>query len=215
MLLSAGNHQRLTVGFVGYPNVGKSSVINSLIAAGREEGDRRISVAHGPSPGKTKHLQTIFVRKNICLCDCPGIVFPSVINSKADLVCNGVLSIHTLRDVVEPLQLVCESVPRKVMERHCGLAIPTKLNTPVRARNAQDMVRAIRLERLGQQMICDTPANNQNEVYTADDLLRILCMRRKFYQQNSGNLDLRTGGIMILRDYIQGQLQHWKLPPGL
>lgn len=61
--------QLLTLGMVGFPNVGKSSLINSLI------GRRVVSVSK--TPGHTKHFQTIFVTPSIRLCDCPGLVFPS------------------------------------------------------------------------------------------------------------------------------------------
>ena len=53
---------------VGYPNVGKSSVINVLC------GIKRVSV--GSMPGKTKHFQTIYLKPDLILCDCPGLVFP-------------------------------------------------------------------------------------------------------------------------------------------
>jgi large subunit GTPase 1 len=67
------------VGMIGYPNVGKSSVINVLC------GEKKVGVA--ARPGKTKHFQTIFLGKDICLCDCPGLVFPSFASSKAEMVC--------------------------------------------------------------------------------------------------------------------------------
>ena len=44
-----GQRQRTTIGFVGYPNVGKSSTINVLC------GEKRVAVA--ATPGKTKHFQ--------------------------------------------------------------------------------------------------------------------------------------------------------------
>jgi large subunit GTPase 1 len=43
--------QKLEVGLVGYPNVGKSSVINSVM------GKKKVGVAS--MPGKTKHFQTL------------------------------------------------------------------------------------------------------------------------------------------------------------
>ena len=61
----------LTIGMVGQPNAGKSSLINSLI------GKRVVSVSK--TPGHTKHFQTIFVTGNVKLCDCPGLVFPSLV----------------------------------------------------------------------------------------------------------------------------------------
>lgn len=57
----------ITVGVIGFPNVGKSSVINSL---------RRAKVCGvGSTPGLTKVAQEIRLDKNIKLLDCPGIVF--------------------------------------------------------------------------------------------------------------------------------------------
>ena len=69
---------------VGYPNVGKSSLINSLC------GEKKVGVDF--KPGKTKNYQTIFLNKFTLLCDCPGLVFPSIVNSKTEMVVNGILS---------------------------------------------------------------------------------------------------------------------------
>lgn len=59
----------LTIGCVGFPNVGKSSLLNALI------GRKVVSVSR--TPGHTKHFQTIFLTHNVRVCDCPGLVFPS------------------------------------------------------------------------------------------------------------------------------------------
>src|SRR4051812_37771681 len=83
---------RLMVGMVGYPNVGKSSAINVLC------GTKRVRVAS--IPGKTKHFQTLNIGGDICLCDCPGLVFLSVANSKAEMMCCGVLPIDTMKDFI-------------------------------------------------------------------------------------------------------------------
>jgi ribosome biogenesis GTPase A len=69
----------VTIGCCGFPNVGKSSLLNSL------KGRKCVSVSK--TPGHTKHLQTIFLTKNVRLCDCPGLVFPSL--SKKPLQVNG------------------------------------------------------------------------------------------------------------------------------
>ncbi|NXP06986.1 GNL3L protein, partial [Thinocorus orbignyianus] len=50
----------------GYPNVGKSSLINSL--------KRSRACGVGATPGVTRHLQTVQLDRHIRLLDCPGVV---------------------------------------------------------------------------------------------------------------------------------------------
>ena len=73
------------IGLTGYPNVGKSSTINALLQ------EKKVSVS--ATPGKTKHFQTLFLDKDIMLCDCCGLVMPSFCLTKADMVVNGILPI--------------------------------------------------------------------------------------------------------------------------
>merc|ERR1712139_49152 len=95
--------KRGVVGFVGYPNVGKSSVINALFGA------KKVSMSR--TPGKTKHLQTLELPDySITLCDCPGLVFPSVVATKAHLVINGTVPLTELRDYIAPVNLIVEKV---------------------------------------------------------------------------------------------------------
>lgn len=95
------DHGRVTVGMVGFPNVGKSSVINALL------GTKKVSASS--TPGKTKHIQTIHLNDEIELCDCPGIVLPSVVSSKAHLVVNATMPLDHLRGGVLPaVELVVE-----------------------------------------------------------------------------------------------------------
>ncbi|KAI8979393.1 hypothetical protein BDF20DRAFT_869260 [Mycotypha africana] len=108
---------RITIGLVGYPNVGKSSTINALI------GEKRVSVSS--TPGKTKHFQTIHLTSSLVLCDCPGLVFPTFSTTKADQVCNGVLPIDQLREHSGPCSLVAKRIPKEVLENTYGIRIRT------------------------------------------------------------------------------------------
>ncbi|KIJ46381.1 hypothetical protein M422DRAFT_29248 [Sphaerobolus stellatus SS14] len=112
---SDGRPIHLTIGLVGYPNVGKSSTINSLI------GEKKVSVSS--TPGKTKHFQTINLSPEITLCDCPGLVFPQFAAQKADLVCDGVLPIDQLRESHGPVGLVTKRIGTEILELTYGLTI--------------------------------------------------------------------------------------------
>ncbi|KAH8059512.1 GTP binding protein [Aureococcus anophagefferens] len=62
-----GDAKQISVGIVGYPNVGKSAVINSLRAK------QVCKVA--PIPGETKVWQYVTLTKRVNLIDCPGVVY--------------------------------------------------------------------------------------------------------------------------------------------
>ena len=69
--------EQVIVGMIGYPNVGKSSTINAICQ------EKRVAVA--ARPGKTRHFQTIHLDDDMMLCDCPGLVFPSISQSKVSI----------------------------------------------------------------------------------------------------------------------------------
>jgi large subunit GTPase 1 len=50
------------------------------------------------------------------LVDCPGLVFPSFANSRAEMMIAGVLPIDKIREIVGPVQLVIDRVPKNVLE---------------------------------------------------------------------------------------------------
>ena len=108
--------ESITVGFTGYPNVGKSSTINKLLQA------KKVRVSE--TPGKTKHFQTLVLADDLTVCDCPGLVMPSIVNSKAGMVLQGILPIHQLRDHVPATQLLLSRIPCHVLEAVYGLVLP-------------------------------------------------------------------------------------------
>lgn len=105
-----------TIGLVGYPNVGKSSTINALLM------NKKVSVS--ATPGKTKHYQTLFLDKDLLLCDCPGLVMPSFVCTKAEMILNGILPIDQMRDHVPPVTLLGTLIPRHIIEDTYGIMIP-------------------------------------------------------------------------------------------
>jgi len=93
-------HGFVTIGCCGFPNVGKSSLLNSL------KGKKVVSVSK--TPGHTKHLQTIFLTKNVRLCDCPGLVFPSL-SSKPLQVLAGIYPIAQLQEPYSAIRYLAEN----------------------------------------------------------------------------------------------------------
>ena len=75
------------IGMIGYPNVGKSSVINLLL------GGKRVSVSR--TPGHTKHCQSLQLcggaEKGVTILDCPGLVFPCTLQPGAQAAARDIL----------------------------------------------------------------------------------------------------------------------------
>lgn len=79
--------KQISVGLIGYPNVGKSSVINAL------RSKKVCKVA--PVPGETKVWQYITLMKRIFLIDCPGVVYDTG-DDEATTVLKGVVRAEKL-----------------------------------------------------------------------------------------------------------------------
>jgi nuclear GTP-binding protein len=102
----------ISVGFIGYPNVGKSSVINTL---------RKKKVCNvAPIPGETKVWQYITLFKRIYLIDCPGTVMPSGA-SETELVLKGVVRIEKVEDCTPYVVGVLKRVKREHIARTYGI----------------------------------------------------------------------------------------------
>ena len=80
--------KHISVGFVGYPNVGKSSVINTLRT-------KRVC-GTAPVPGETKVWQYVTLTKRVFLIDCPGVVYHRTADSDTDAVLKGVVRVENL-----------------------------------------------------------------------------------------------------------------------
>lgn len=100
--------QSISVGFVGYPNVGKSSVINTL----RTKNVCKVA----PIPGETKVWQYITLTKRIFLIDCPGVVYQNR-DSETDIVLKGVVRVTNLHDAAEHIGEVLKRVKREHLQR--------------------------------------------------------------------------------------------------
>nr|XP_045007009.1 large subunit GTPase 1 homolog [Jaculus jaculus] len=166
----------LTVGLVGYPNVGKSSTINTIM------GNKKVSVS--ATPGHTKHFQTLYVEPGLCLCDCPGLVMPSFVSTKAEMICNGILPIDQMRDHVPPVSLVCQNIPRHVLEATYGINI-------IQPREDDDPHRPP----------------------TSEELLVAYGHMRGFMTAH-GQPDQPRSARYILKDYVRGKLLYCHPPPG-
>jgi len=98
--------QSISVGVIGFPNVGKSSLINSL---------KRAKVVNvGARPGVTRSVTEINLDKNITLIDCPGIIFASDM-SPQDAALKNCINFDQITDCILPIEAILKRCTREQM----------------------------------------------------------------------------------------------------
>nr|XP_014126337.1 nucleolar GTP-binding protein 2 [Zonotrichia albicollis] len=100
--------KQISVGFIGYPNVGKSSVINTL------RSKKVCNVA--PIAGETKVWQYITLMRRIFLIDCPGVVYPSG-DSETDIVLKGVVQVEKIKSPEDHICAVLERAKEEYIRK--------------------------------------------------------------------------------------------------
>lgn len=93
--------KQISVGFIGYPNTGKSSIINTL------RSKKVCKVA--PIAGETKVWQYITLMRRIYLIDCPGVVYPSK-ETDTEKVLKGVVRVELVQNPEDYVSTVLERV---------------------------------------------------------------------------------------------------------
>lgn len=135
------------------------------------------------TPGKTKHFQTLYLDTDVLLCDCPGLVMPSFVLTKADMILNGILPIDQMRDHVPPVNLLCTQIPRHVLEDKYGIIIAKPLE-----------------------------GEDPNRPPYSEELLLAYGFNRGFMTSN-GQPDQSRSARYVLKDYVNGKLLYCHAPP--
>jgi hypothetical protein len=84
------NEKKTKIGVIGYPNVGKSSLINVLVG--------RHSAPTGVLPGYTKGIQFLSLDANTMLIDTPGVL---PLKGKKSAILKGCIPPHQIVDIEE------------------------------------------------------------------------------------------------------------------
>mmetsp|Transcript_121359 Transcript_121359/g.354731 ORF Transcript_121359/g.354731 Transcript_121359/m.354731 type:complete len:298 (-) Transcript_121359:41-934(-) len=102
----------LSVGIVGYPNTGKSSVINSM--------KRHSAVVTGGRAGVTKEMQEVKLDAKVTLIDSPGVVFEGA-SEDPSVVLRNVIRVENIIDPVGVVEALVAKAPREALLRYYNI----------------------------------------------------------------------------------------------
>jgi nuclear GTP-binding protein len=107
------NRKQISVGFIGYPNTGKSSIINTL--------RKKAVCTTAPIPGETKVWQYITLTRRIYLIDCPGIVPPNPSDTDEQLLLRGVVRVENVENPSQYMATMLARCQKKHLARTYGM----------------------------------------------------------------------------------------------
>ncbi|KAJ7492467.1 hypothetical protein FB451DRAFT_1218406 [Mycena latifolia] len=180
----------LTIGLIGQPNVGKSSLLNALFGAHK--------VRASKTPGKTKHFQTLFWTPDVRLVDCPGLVMPNFVPMEMQVL-SGILPISRVSAVPSCIHHAAQLLP---LEKVYNTSHPAQADAPA----AEDKRTWRNGERLNGRKTKETS-------WTAMDVLIGYADAKGWVTAKAGRSDIHRAGNAILRALAEGRVGWAFWPP--
>ncbi|KAK0275554.1 GTPase required for pre-60S ribosomal subunit nuclear export and maturation [Friedmanniomyces endolithicus] len=189
------NRKQISVGFIGYPNTGKSSIINTL---------RKKKVCKtAPIPGETKVWQYITLMKRIYLIDCPGIVPPSMTDSPEDILLRGVVRVENVENPAQYIPAVIAKCRRHHLERTYDIKGWAGVVLEDDAKEAEEAEK--------EQMV---GGPKSDKVRTREAIRFLEALARKGGRLlRGGEADMDGVAKMVLNDFLRGKIPWFSAPP--
>ncbi|TKX23864.1 putative nuclear GTP-binding protein NUG1 [Elsinoe australis] len=189
----------ITVGVIGYPNVGKSSVINALTS---RLGNQKTSCPVGAEAGVTTSLREVKIDNKLKLLDSPGIVFPST-SSSARVS-------DTLSSVANGTDKHAEDKARLIL---LNAVPPKEIEDPIPAVTL--LLKRLGSTENGMQRLLDVyglpPLMSRNGDVTTDFLVQVA--RKRGRLGKGGVPNMYASGMTVVSDWWAGRIQGWVEPP--
>ncbi|KAF8514634.1 P-loop containing nucleoside triphosphate hydrolase protein [Hysterangium stoloniferum] len=179
----------LTVGLVGQPNVGKSSLLNALFGTHKVKASR--------TPGKTKHFQTLFWTPHIRFVDCPGLVMPNLVPMELQVL-GGILPISQIPSIPSCIHYALCLLP---LEQILHLTHPAETEALVEDKRTWRGNRTSKLETV------------DRGGWTAMDVLVAYANQKGWVTAKAGRSDVNRAGNALLRFLAEGKIRWAFWPP--
>ncbi|CAE6524615.1 unnamed protein product [Rhizoctonia solani] len=184
----------LTVGLIGQPNVGKSSLLNALF------GEHKVKASR--TPGKTKHFQTLFLTPEIRLVDCPGLVLPALVPMELQVLSN-VLPIAQIPALPACIRYVGDIMP-----------IEDIFGVDKSMLEVEEVVEDKRTWREGTRPAVKPDPSAEKHKWTALQVMTAYASKRGWMTAKAGRPDSMRAGNAMMRSIVEGRVPWAFWPPG-
>ncbi|KAF4991170.1 hypothetical protein FDECE_14128 [Fusarium decemcellulare] len=191
----------VSVGVIGYPNVGKSSVINALLSrmSGKGGGSSRACPA-GAEAGVTTSIRSVKIDSKLTLLDSPGVVFPSSSSTQS----GGLVSLKNATEAHAHLILLNAVPPKQIDD-----PIPAVSLLLRRLSSSPELMQKL-------TDVYDIPAllPDRTDGDTTTDFL-VQVARKRGRLGRGGVPNLNAAAMTVVTDWRDGRIQGWVEPPVL
>lgn len=175
----------IVVGVIGYPNVGKSSVINALLS---RRGGPSKACPVGNQAGVTTSLREVKVDNKLKILDSPGICFPSESKTKSKI------------EKEAELALLNALPPKYIIDPYPSILMLVK-----RLSKSDEMTESFK-------KLYELPPIPANDADTFTKHFLIHVARKRGRLSKGGIPNLASAGVSVLNDWRDGKIMGWVLP---
>ncbi|EGX90600.1 GTP binding protein, putative [Cordyceps militaris CM01] len=192
----------VSVGVIGYPNVGKSSVINALLGrlSGKAPSSSRACPA-GAEAGVTTSIRAVKLDSKLTLLDSPGVVFPG----SASVQSAGLVSLKNAAEAHAHLVLLNAVPPKQIDDPIPAVALLLRRLAAASPALLQKLTDVYDVPAL-------LPSSLDGDVST-DFLVQVA--RKRGRLSRGGIPNLTSAAMTVVTDWRDGRIQGWVEAPVL
>ncbi|KAF4122529.1 nuclear GTP-binding protein [Geosmithia morbida] len=200
----------VSVGVIGYPNVGKSSVINALLSRmggnGKGAGPAKACPA-GAEAGVTTSIRAVKMDSKLTLLDSPGVVFPSSSSFPSSTGHSGgsLVSLRNAADAHAHLVLLNALPPKQIDDPIPAVSLLIRRLSAASPELLQKLTDVYDIPAL-------MPSRSDGDV-TTDFLVQVA--RKRGRLGRGGVPNLSAAAMTVVTDWRDGRIQGWVQPPVL
>lgn len=191
----------VSVGVIGYPNVGKSSVINALLSRMSGKGASAAKACPaGAEAGVTTSIRSVKIDSKLTLLDSPGVVFPS----SSSVQSGGLVNLQNAAEAHAHLVLLNAVPPKQIDD-----PIPAVTLLIRRLSSSPDLIEKL-------TNVYDIPAllpSRTDGDITTDFLVQVA--RKRGRLSRGGIPNINAAAMTVVTDWRDGRIQGWVEPPVL